>query len=165
MKKIKLRMGLLSDIYVYKLHNYLRNVLEVDPHKYLPSRLYYTCFNNICYIHEESGKLNKASLIYSGFWFGLLINDEVYLSPQLYEKIYSENGFKASIIVSDNGVKNFLYGRDILEESIVEKYPPLNNPVSVIDYVDYRVIGVAEPFEKGIYRNIYDLGWFLRILD
>lgn len=162
--KIKLRIGLLSRKHIIKIQSYLNNVLGVDPHKYLPIKLYYTCFNNICFVHEESGGIDKASLIYSGLWIGLIINDEPYLSPQLFEKIYSEIGYRASVIVNDKGVKNFLYGKDIFEESISEKYLPLNNPVSVIDYCDYRVIGVAKPLRKGIYKNIYDLGWFIRIL-
>jgi len=163
LKKIKLRIGSLNKRHYRELYHYLENILRVDPLKYIPSKLYYTCFDEICFIHEEAGRLNKASLIYSGLWIGLIINDNVYLSPQLYEKIYYDTGFKASIIVNDIATKNFLYGRDILEESILEKYPPLSNPISVVDHRDRRVIGVAEYVGKGIYKNIYDLGWFLRI--
>lgn len=162
-RRTRLRIGVLSMSYVKQLHYYIDNVLGVDPWRYISNRLYYTCLNNICLINEETGRINSVSLIYSGLWIGLIINDRVYLSPQLYEKIYSENELRASIIVNENGVRSFLYGRDILEESIVEKHSPLNNAVSVIDRVDYRVIGVAEPRDKGIYRNIYDLGWFIRI--
>jgi len=163
-RRVRLRFGKLDVSYRLKLEKFLINVLGVDPHMYIPSELHYTCFDEYCIIHEEAGRDEYVTLLYSGLWIGVIINGGVYLSIPIYEKIYSTIGFKAAIVVGEQGVKNFLYGRDVLEESIVSKYPPLNNPLAVIDHIDERVIGVVEPGENGIYKHIYDLSMFLHIL-
>jgi len=163
-RRVRLRFGKLDASYRSKLEKYLSNVLGVDPHGIIPEELYYTCFDEHCFIHEEAGRDEYVTLIYSGLWIGVIIDGDVYLSIPIYEKIYSTIGFKAAIVVGELGVKNFLYGRDILEESIVSKYPPLNNPLAVIDHSDGRVIGVVKPVENRVYKHIYDLSMFLHIL-
>jgi len=161
-RKMRLEMNKLDDVYVGDIYTYIEKILGVDPSKYVNRELYYTCLDKYCIIHEGCGKVDKATLLYSGRWIGLLINSKPYLSTTLYEEIFRDKGFRAAIVVSENGVKNFLYGRDILEISVLEKYPPLDNPIAVIDHSDKNVIGVVEP-EGDFYRNIYDLGLFLRI--
>jgi len=163
-KRVKFSFDKLSSRRYRMLWEYLEKILGVDPSKYLPKQLYVTCFDEYCIIHEKAGREDKATLLYSGRWIGLIVHGKTCLSTYLYEEIYRERGYQAAIIVGDTGVKNFLYGRDVLEESIVEKYPPLNSQVAVIDQSDYRVIGVAEPIKEGVYRNIYDIGIFLRVI-
>jgi 60S ribosome subunit biogenesis protein NIP7 len=161
--KLKYSFGRLSGVSKSILFYYLGEVLGVEPRKYLCGDLYYICFNNNCFIMCGAGKYDSATLLYKGPWIGVLKGKRPYLSPQIYEKIYNDiGGFRAAIIVGDQGVKSFLYGNDILKESIIKEYPPLDQPVAVIDHSDYRVIGVA--YKSGnIYRNIYDLGFFLRV--
>lgn len=163
MKRIKVSIKKLKKKHMIELERFIEKILRADPSNYLKQTLYVTCFNETCIIHEKAGKLDKVTLLYSGLWIGLLINNRVYLSPIIYEKIYSVYGFRAAIKVNEIALKNFLYGRDIFEESIIEKYPPLNNPLAVLDD-EYRVVGVVEPYRRDIqiYRNIYDLGLFLR---
>ncbi len=163
-RRIGFRRGVVPRNIVKQLHVFIEKVLEADPSKYIGSNLYYTCFNKYCIVHSGSYKYERVTQIYSGEWIGFLFNNKIYLSPWIYMGIYRDRGIRAAVKISEKGVKNFLYGRDVLEESIIEKYPPLNNPLAVIDEADDRVIGVAEP-RRGFYRNIYDLGLFLRIFD
>ncbi|RLG81568.1 MAG: hypothetical protein DRO13_00780 [Thermoprotei archaeon] len=166
-RKIRVRAGVLAKNYIALISSYLREKLCVNPSRYIKYPLHYTCFNDICIVHEETGKYYSVTLLYSGQWIGVMRGSGVYLSPLLYERVYSDNGYRAAIVVAERGVKNFLYGKDILAESIVEKYPPLDNPVAVLDEYDYRVIGVAEPSRRmgNVFKNVYDLGIFLRELS
>ncbi|MET1160307.1 MAG: hypothetical protein ABWW65_05045 [Thermoprotei archaeon] len=164
-KRIRFRFGKLGKNPSLNLLEYIEKVLGTNPTDYFKLPLYYICLNDLCIVHEKSGKIDGVSLIYTGNWIGVLVGDDVYLSPQLYEKIYSRTGYRAAIVVSEKGIKNFLYGKDVLEESVLKKYPPLDNPVAVIDSYDNRVVGVAIPIrERRIYKNVYDLGIFLRRL-
>ncbi len=169
--------------YLEELKNYLVNILSTDYREYLSGKLYTTWINNIGFIHRiiESPlkTIVKATIIYSGEWIGLIKDGRAYLSPFIYQEVYSKKGFKAAIVVSDKALKNFLYGKDILASSIIEVYPPLYNPVAILDPIDKRVVGVAKPMVKyslfkkyiaskslkPIYENVYDLGLFLRFLD
>jgi 60S ribosome subunit biogenesis protein NIP7 len=161
--RLKYSFGRLDGVSKSILFYYLREVLGVDPYKYVCSNLYYVCFNNNCLIMCGAGKYDSVTLLYKGPWIGVLRGRKPYLSPQIYEKVYSDTGeFRAAIIVSDQGVKSFLYGNDILRKSIIKEYPPLDQPVAVIDHSDHKVIGVAHK-SGSIYRNIYDLGFFLRV--
>lgn len=143
----------------------MRNVLDVAPDKYLCKEPEYSCFNELCIIYcsSEAHYIHTNALVYGGRWIGVLIRNKPYISINIYEDVYRSGVFRASIVVSDMGCKAFLYGRDILKESIVSAHPPLNNPVAVIDNSDNRVIGVAEPYHD-VYKNIYDLGLFIRIM-
>lgn len=164
-KRVEFSFGRLSSRRYRFLAWYIEKILGADPSKYLPKQLYITCFSNYCIVHEEAGREDLVTLLYSGRWIGLIIRNKICLSTYMYEEIYRDLGeYRAAIIVGEKGVKNFMYGRDIFEESINEKYPPLNNQVAVLDEKDKHVIGVAEPLKHGIYQNIYDIGIFLRII-
>jgi len=125
-------------------------------------------------------KYFNASIVYSGEWLGIVVDNRVYLSTIVYERVYRYLGeYRAAITVSEHGVKTFLYGNDLFASSVIEYYEPIYNPVAVIDSFDNRVIGVAEPMvsekelinalkkglEKPIYKNIYDLGFFIRYFE
>ena len=164
-KHVSYRIGKLP----YKLRSilnyYIRECLQVNPNKYIGAEQYLICFNVYCFIHQGSGKFNGATLLYSGKWIGVVFGNKPYLSPLLYEEIYRDIGeYRAAIMVGEKGVKNFLYGNDILPASIVREYDPINTIVAVIDEKDHSVIGVAKPIgaHKRIHRNIYDIGLFLR---
>ncbi len=146
------------------LRNYIRKSLRTDPSNYIDNSLIVTCLGKTCIIHEGRN-IYPATTLYSGRWIGLIIDDYPYLSPVLYEKIYMEHGFRAAVIARDKGVKAFLYGNDLLPISIEKVYGPTKYPLAVIDSSDHRVIGVVrwDPHDR-IYRNIYDLGLFLRAL-
>lgn len=164
--KLKISFGKLSRKHKDSLFSYVRNILGVDPIKYLSNDLYYVCLNRNCFISNGAGKYYRLTMLYKGVWVGVIIDNKPYLSPEIYEKIYHDIGtYRAAIIVGEKGVKNFLYGNDVLEQSIIAEYPPLDQPVAVIDNLDGKVIGVAKRWDvRGkIYRNIYDLGIFLRI--
>lgn len=164
-RRVRFKRGVLSGSHYRRLVDYLNEVLGVDHRRYICSEPGLVCFNGVCVVFctaDASLGIDPGSIVYAGPWIGLLRGGIVYPSIQLYEAVYSDVGFRAAIVVSEAGVKNFLYGRDVLEESVVEKYPPLNNPLAVIDREDMRVVGVAEP-RRGYYRNVYDAGLFLRL--
>ncbi len=122
-------------------------------------------------------RYNNLTSTYSGFWIGLWMNNKLYLSPLLYEEIFVRIGrFRATVVAKEKGVKSFLYGNDLFASSIQEYYPPLDNPVAVVDASDGRVIGVGEltidpvlfmrmvreSVEEPVVRNIYDLSVFIK---
>ncbi len=147
------------------LNYYIREILQVNPTKYIGHEQYLACFDKYCFIHQGSGKFDGATLLFSGKWIGIVIGNKPYLSPLIYEEIYNDlREFRAAIIVKEKGVKNFLYGNDILPASIIKEYEPTNTIVAVVDEKDYSVIGVAKPIgiNKKVYKNIYDIGLFLR---
>lgn len=166
MQRINLRTGLLGYKHTTRLFNYIEKILGYEPLKLIKPPLYYTCFNDKCIIHEGSGRYDGATLLYRGVWIGLLIDGKPYLAPRIYEEVYRRRGYRAAIIVGDQGVKAFLYGNDVLRESVLREYPPLHDAVAVVDHSDNRVIGVARRVRgrgRTYYRNIYDLGMFLRV--
>lgn len=162
-RHVKFERGIVDRRIMGVLKRFIRRKLGYDPDRLFKGSLAYTCFNNKCFIYQNGPGFNGASLLYSGLWIGVLLDNKPYLSPVIYERIYSEKGFRAAIVVGEKGVKAFLYGNDVLEQSIIRKYPPLDGPLAVIDASDHSVIGVVEPAkQRGVYRNIYDLGMFLR---
>lgn len=165
MKKINLKTGLLPQKLRMMLDEYLYEALDAEPREYLPGKLYYTCFDKLCIIHGGAGKYWSATRLYSGEWIGIIIHGKPYPSPIIYEKIYGSRGVRAAIVVKDKGAKAFLYGNDVLYESISRIIPPIEYPVAVIDEADDKVIGVARRAAgaKPYFQNIYDLGIFLRM--
>jgi len=162
--RLKYRSKPLPRKYLRKLELYIHGILRVDPRKYLLGEPRLTCIGETCIIHEGRNEY-PATTIYSGRWIGLVINDKPYLSPVIYEEIYRDNGFRAAVIAKEKGVKAFLYGNDLLPISVEKIYEPRREAVAVIDKTDYRVIGVArwDPRMR-VFKNIYDLGLFLRNL-
>ena len=150
--------------HLFILKNYIRKSLRADPSNYIGNSLVVTCLGKTCIIHEGRNTY-PATTLYSGRWVGLIIDDYPYLSPVLYEEIYMEHGFRAAVIARDKGVRAFLYGNDLLPISVKKVYGPTKYPLAVIDGSDHRVIGVVrwDPRDR-IYKNIYDLGLFLRAL-
>ncbi len=164
--RIRLKYGVLGRGRTRRLYMYIRDKLGYNPDELFKPPLYYTCFNDKCIIHKGSGKYFRATKLYEDGWIGVIMDKHVYPSPIIYERIYHERGFRAAIIVGDRGVRAFLYGNDILPESIIREYPPLDSGVAVVDHSDHRVIGVALRVKHEgsyYYRNIYDLGMFLRV--
>lgn len=164
--KLRVSFGKLDNRIRSILFFYVRDTLGVDPIKYLGTELYYVCLNSNCFISSGAGKYYSLTMLYKGTWLGVIIDNKPYLAPGVYEEIYRDIGsYRAAIIVGEQGVKNFLYGNDILEQSIIKEYPPTDQPVAVIDSYDGKVIGVAKRVmgRRRLYRNIYDLGIFLRI--
>lgn len=163
---------------IYSLKN-MFELLGVDYRDFVKCRPYIYVLGDIGILScsEYGTKYFNASVVYSGEWLGIVISNKVYLSTIIYERIYNHLGeYRASITLSELGVKTFLYGNDLFASSIIRYYEPIYNPVAVIDPLDNKVIGVAEPMidrkelfsalekklEKPIYRNIYDLGFFIR---
>lgn len=163
--RVSFKHGTLPPQMIEKLRTYLSSVLEVDPNEYLCVEPLYSCFDNICLIFclQTTHGVPVDALVYGNKWVGVVINNEPYLSLNIYEDVFRSKGYRASIVVSEKGCKAFLYGNDILRESIVVTYPPVNNPVAVIDSLDKKVIGVAIP-HGDVYKNVYDLGLFIRTL-
>lgn len=162
-RHVEIKRGIVDQRILDVLKRFIRRKLGYDPDRLLRGKLAYTCFNSKCFIYQDGLRFDGASLLYSGLWVGVLLDNKPYLSPVIYERIYSEKGIRAAVVIGEKGVKAFLYGNDVLEQSIIKKYPPLDGPLAVIDASDYSVIGVAEPAkQRGVYRNIYDLGMFLR---
>lgn len=68
-------------------------------------------------------------------------------------------------MVKEQGIKAFLYGNDILPESVIKVIPPLKGVYAVVDPLDEEVVGFVEWSSiKNVYANIYDAGVFLRKL-
>ncbi|RLG85170.1 MAG: hypothetical protein DRO39_06275, partial [Thermoprotei archaeon] len=106
-------------------------------------------------------------------------------TPWLYELLFRCLGrVVAAVEVGVQGVRAFLYGNDILLQSVERLYPPIKRGgyVAVIDPADGRVIGVAralydyrsieslvEGLKRGsadpnapVFENVFDLGCFVR---
>lgn len=144
----------------------LLSIFTDYPPRYFAENLHELCVGQVCVIYEPAlDRLGDATILFSGKWVALQIKGELAPSVPLVEKIYSHEGYRAAIVVAEKGVKAFLYGNDVLPASVLEKHPPVENIVSVIDSSDYRIIGFAKyDKHRDVYKNIYDLGIFLRIL-
>lgn len=150
-----------------ELREVLREVFGINPGEYIRGPLRSTRVNNdICVIYEPiKGARLRPTMLFSGRWVGLSVKGLVVPSIQLLNEIYSREGPAAAIIVAEQGVKAFLYGNDVLVESVIEAYPPADGIVGVLDSTDMKVIGVAKYSKKeGVYKNVYDAGIFLRLL-
>lgn len=161
-----------------RLIDYIENVMAIDPSIVDETRLFKTCFDEICLIYEDSIPDTATTTVYKGRWVAGIIGDTLFLSPWLYSEIYSNIGYRAAIVITKKAVEIFLYGGDIYASSIVKFYEPIDNIVAVIDPRDSTVIGVAQPLVKGgelrsaikekrsepVFKNIFDLGLFLRKL-
>ncbi len=165
-KTLKLKTGTVSKSTSEKIAKLLSELYGVNPSRYLPSVLNYTCFNeNLCIIYGSKLGLVNLKVLYENSWIAVYTKKRLVPSINIVRSIYSDQGVKAAIIVKEQGVKAFLYGNDILLESVLQVVPPVKKLFAVIDSADNEVIGFAawNP-RRRIYENIYDAGLFLREL-
>jgi len=169
-KKIKLKTSKTPLNLLNELKSCIRDLYSVDPEKYIPKYTRLTCISELCIIHSEEEcaqrlRLSSIRVIYEGYWLGVYVKGVVLPSTVLATKIIQERGLSAAIIITDHGVKAFLYGRDILPESVIKTYPSSRNIYAVIDHSDHEIIGFSKwDDSRKVYVNLYDLGLFLRIL-
>lgn len=164
-KKLVLRKGVLKNKMRKSLYSLLRKLFDIEPGEFIPYELRYICFNELCVIYGKNLDIDTPTILYEDSWIGLYIKNIIVPSIPLTSKIFEKTGMKASIVVKDQGVKAFLYGNDILRESVIEIIPPDIGIYAVVDSSDNSIIGFARWSRvKGVYENIYDIGLFLREL-
>lgn len=165
--EIVLKKGKVPSKILDKLRKTVEELYGVDPSKYIPLLANYVCFNEFCILYSGIKHLEKisATRLFEGSWIGVYYKKLVVPSVTLVKHIYAEVGTKAAVVVAEQGVKAFLYGNDVLLESVLRVIPPRKGLYAVIDSLDGEVIGFAkwDPARK-VYMNVYDLGMFLRIL-
>lgn len=113
----------------------------------------------------------------AGIYLGRLRRRKPCLIPStmLASAVFSRLGrYVNSVVVSDSGLKPFLYGRDVLKASVIKAYPKIleGNPTFVLG-IDGYVYGVgiaaasSEDLERlneseVVVKNVFDVGWYLR---
>lgn len=167
-ESIKLRTGRLPRGIAEKLEKMIYELYGVDPSEFIPKNTRYTCFNELCIIcsHSiEALNMLSAMKLFAGKWIALYRNKILAPSIPLVNEIYSRAGLKAAVLITDKGIKAFLYGKDVLPESIIKVIPPSKGLYAVIDQYDNEVIGFVRwnPIRQ-VYENIYDAGIFIRLL-
>jgi len=121
---------------------------------------------------------SKGYIPYSaGLYIGRIRRSKPYFIPSinLLQLIYDELGLRRAIVVSDEGLKPFLYGNDILRKSIIRCYEPLKkNDVVGIVGTDGYVYGIGLCTIEScndlrrlrdldlVAKNVFDVGWYLR---
>jgi len=166
-RRIRVKTGRVRGNLHRRLGKILRDIYGVNENEYLAEPLGFTCIGDICIVYSMPSNLgvNGLTRLYMGRWVATVVNGALTPSIPLVESIYASRGLRAAIIVTEQGVKAFLYGNDILLESIREKYEPVNQLVTVVDSSDREIIGFAEwDQRRRVYRNIFDLGLYLRLL-
>lgn len=112
-----------------------------------------------------------------GLYLGRLRFSRPYFIPSvnLLEVIYRRFGPRRALIVSESGIRPFLYGNDVLKASIISCYEPLSkgDVVGILgsDGYVYGVglcmisscsdVGRLKELEV-VAKNIFDVGWYLR---
>ncbi|MEM3831155.1 MAG: hypothetical protein QXS89_03040 [Sulfolobales archaeon] len=174
---------------------YIREVFEValeEVLKRLDSVI--LCFEEPCkrmYLVEERllerifGLYDRGVEIQAaGVLIGLIYGELFIPSPRFLELLYGTlDTVRGAVIAREEGVRVFLYGRDLLYESVVEILRPFRKKltVAVIDRSDNRVVGVGFAAEdadeilrwprtrdymrRPVVYNIIDLGLYLRAQD
>lgn len=165
-KKVALRTGRLPAPLVKKLKDLLKLLYNVDPDDYVKGVTRYTCFNpELCVIYSGEHPFSGAFTLYGGLWIALFVKRTLVPSINIASRIYKEHNVRAAIVVADKGIKAFLYGNDILPQSVLKVIPPNHGIYAVLDPVDNEVVGfVRWNTKKHIYENLYDAGIFLRVL-
>ena len=144
-------------------------------------------FNELFYVSDERliNVLNDVWVLKplaAGFHIGWFFRGAEFIpSPALLEHLYSCLGvIRGAVEVSDLGVKAFLYGNDILLQSVIKIYKPIEKGmyVSIVDHLDKHVIGIGrskygyrelrklmkfKELEKTleVVSNVFDLGRYL----
>ena len=160
--KIKFYNGPAPRGHVAKLLRYFSEALGVEASEFFnPQRLEETCFGAVCVLYEARATAPRTLL--SGDALAVVVKRHVVPTPALYEKVFKRFGLVAAVKASEQGVKAFLYGNDLLLESVLEIYPPVDSYVAVVDGLDGLVVGVAR-WDTGsrVFRNIFDVGLYLR---
>ncbi len=194
---LKIRSGSDTLIYTYSIND-LRNLIEYLDKLY-GSREYEACFDRFevyvvwctriygstCVIagFRDSGVMLHyidRRAIFAGFVMGFVRGASFMPHPNMLDSVYRcTRKVRGAVTAKYQGVKAFLYGNDLLAESIGRIYPPIDKDliVAVIDPEDSRVIGVGRSLYSyrkiisilrkrrrttPIIKNIFDLGWYLR---
>jgi 60S ribosome subunit biogenesis protein NIP7 len=166
-KKLRFRKGVLPQ---HLRRRFVRLIIELygeDVVSMIPASLRYTCFEpGLCIVYEGDGKLNcSLTILYEGPWIAFILGKRIVPSIPLVSRIFREKGVKAAVLVKEQGIKAFLYGNDILPESVIKIIPPLKGVYAVVNPLDEEVVGFVEWSSiKNVYVNIYDAGVFLRKL-
>jgi ribosome biogenesis protein Nip4 len=147
----------------------LRNMIRDyggDPGKIISGRPGLICMGEVCLISEASTRrYERATLLYKGRWLGVIYRGSILPSTEIVEEIFREKGPRNAIVVSDEGIKRFLYGRDVFPRNITRTIPPATGTLAVIDEADNSVVGFARLeciHGRRLYRNLFDLGVFIR---
>lgn len=113
----------------------------------------------------------------AGIYLGRLRRRKPYLIPStmLANTVFSRLGrYVNSVVVSDSGLKPFLYGKDVLKASVIKAYPKIleGNPTFILGSDGYVYgVGIAvvssEDLERldeseVVVKNVFDVGWYLR---
>lgn len=113
----------------------------------------------------------------AGIYLGRLRRFKPYLIPStmLANAVFSKLGsYVNSVVLSESGLKPFLYGRDVLKASVIKTYPKIRsgNYVFVLGSDGYAYgVGLAEVGDEEfnrlgeldvVVRNVFDVGWYLR---
>ncbi|MEM1695754.1 MAG: hypothetical protein QXJ18_03050 [Desulfurococcaceae archaeon] len=167
-KIIKLKLGRLPRKTADRIERLVSELYGVSTGDLIPKDLRYTCFEDLCIVYVHDPRIPgilSATEIFGGRWIALYVKGTLAPSIPLIKEIYKRTGLRAAIVVSEEGVKAFLYGNDVLPESVIELVPPSKGLYAVVDYYDKDVVGFAKwnP-KKRVYENIYDIGIFIRLL-
>lgn len=165
-KVVKFKVGGVPSGVVEKFKNALRELYGIDPEEHVTGKLRYTCpSKDLCIIYGKQLPLCGLPVLYEDSWVALYAKKVLAPSLSLIRKIYGKHGVKAAILVSEKGVRAFLYGNDVLPQSVVKTIPPRLGLYAVIDSSDMEVIGFAKwDGKRQVYKNVYDVGIFLRTL-
>jgi ribosome biogenesis protein Nip4 len=93
----------------------------------------------------------------------------------LANTVFSRLGrYVSTVVVSDEGLKPFLYGRDVLKASVTNVYPKLRRKdIAFVVGSDGYVYGVGISLVDDstindlgrndvVVKNVFDVGWYLR---
>jgi hypothetical protein len=169
-ERVRLKTGKTPQRLMERLKRTVISLYGVNPEKYIPVDTRLTCINGLCIIHSEETYTSKlrvtgVRVLYEGSWLGVYTKKHVLPSTTLAARIIREYGLSSAIIVNEKAVKAFLYGNDILPESVIEIYPSSTGVYAVLDQLDHEVIGFSRwSSRRNIYVNLYDIGFFLRNL-
>ncbi|MCX8209102.1 MAG: hypothetical protein N3G79_05635 [Sulfolobales archaeon] len=115
---------------------------------------------------------------FAGFYAGRLRSDKPRFIPShvLLDRLYKHIGHPVRAVkISDAGIRVVLYGRDVLAESVVECFEPVEagEVVSITGPDGYvYAVGLSKISSCGeigrlrekdvVAKTIFDLGWYLR---
>lgn len=112
-----------------------------------------------------------------GIYVGRFRGRKPYLIPStmLANIVFSRLGrYVSTVVVSDEGLKPFLYGRDVLKASVTKVYPKLRRKdIAFVVGSDGYVYGVGISLVDDstindlgrndvVIKNVFDVGWYLR---